>query len=217
MSHFTVYVFTTPDGRSVDELLAPYDENLPTAPYIEYTRQGAIDIVRHEIKAYENGLYAKFLEDPEAYKKVYPNPDHIKYLEEDFPKRLKWTDEECYQDKRCMYDDDYVDEEGNLYSTYNPNAKWDWYDEVGGRWQNCLVTKAGTQTNEDLVSEIDWDKTPVPFAVVDPIGRWIERGKMGWWAIVTDEMDKDKWKQQFRDFLSRLGDDITVTVVDCHI
>lgn len=42
MSHFAVAVFT--DGKkSVGELLAPYDENINVAPYIELTKQQMID------------------------------------------------------------------------------------------------------------------------------------------------------------------------------
>lgn len=217
MSHFAVYVFTKTNGRDVDELLAPYNEEMLVAPYIEYTRQGAIAKIRQQIEEYKNGKYAEFLANPEGYKANHTHcPDHIKYLEEDFPKKLNWTDDECYAEMAACYDDDMIDEDGNLYSIYNPNAKWDWYS-IGGRWDGSLVTKDGTKTNEDLVSNIDWDKTDIPFAFVDPIGRWFERGKMGWWAIVTNETEMAEWERQFKEFITRIGDDVKVTVVDCHI
>lgn len=42
MSHFSVAVFT--DGKkSVEELLAPYDENIEVTPYVELTRQQMIE------------------------------------------------------------------------------------------------------------------------------------------------------------------------------
>lgn len=213
MSHFTVYVFQK--DKDYNELLAPYDENLEVAPYIKYTKTQAIAKVRKEIEDYKNGLYAEYLKDPETYKKN-SNEKHINYIENEFPKRLKWTDEECYEDVRNWYDEDDVDAEGNIWSTYNPNSKWDWY-EVGGRWSECLVTKEGNKTNEDLVSEIDFDKTPIPFAFIDPFGRWDERGEMGWWAIVSNEKDKDDWENQYRNFVASLDKDITVTAIDCHI
>lgn len=67
MSHFCTYVFTKKNGRSVEELLAPYDENITVAPYVEYTREQAIAKVRKEIEEYKNDLYAKYLKDPKAY------------------------------------------------------------------------------------------------------------------------------------------------------
>lgn len=112
-----------------------------------------------------------------------------------------------------------IDEDGNLLSTYNPNSKWDWYTE-GGRFSGSLITKNGREVNEDWVSKINWDKTYTPFAYVTPDGVWHERGKMGWWAIVTDEKDKDEWeyeyKEMIRGYLSP-EKEIEVTVVDCHI
>lgn len=213
MSHFVVYVF----GDDVDDLLAPYSENLEVAPYIRYTKQQAIAEIRKEIEDYKNDTYAKFLEDPEGYKARYGhNESHIRYLEEDFPKRLNWTDEECFEEKSLWFDEDMIDEEGNLWSNYNPNSKWDWY-VCGGRWDDELVTKEGGHTNEDYVSEINWDETLIPFAYVDPKGRWYDKGDMGWWGIVTNEKDQDKYTAEFKKFISKLPKDTTVTVVDCHI
>lgn len=217
MSHFSVYVFQNKDSKSIEEMLAPYDEELVVAPYIKYTKAQAIAKIRKEIEDYKNGFYAEYIKDPDAYKEKYnPNDNHIDYLENVFPKKLKWTDKECYEDMRRWYeeDDECIDNEGNIWSTYNPNSKWDWY-EVGGRWNNCIITKDGNKTDEDLISEVDFDKTPTPFAFIDPFGRWYERGEMGWWAIVSNE--KDDWEDQYRNFISSLDKDITITVVDCHI
>lgn len=48
MSHFSVYVFTKKNGKSVEDLLAPYDENITMKPYVRYTREQAIAKVRKE-------------------------------------------------------------------------------------------------------------------------------------------------------------------------
>lgn len=45
MSHFVVAVFHEED-QSVDELLAPYDEEIKYAPYLKYSKQEAINYVR---------------------------------------------------------------------------------------------------------------------------------------------------------------------------
>lgn len=39
MSHFITLVFTKENGKSVEELLAPFDENIEYAPYVKYTRE----------------------------------------------------------------------------------------------------------------------------------------------------------------------------------
>ena len=230
MSHFSVYVFTKKNGKSVEDLLAPYSENLTMAPYVQYTREQAIAKVRKEQEDYKNGeIYQEYLKDPVAYEaKCRENTidverinAHINYLKNEFPKELEWTDEECYQSKAQYYEEDEIDEDGNLLSTYNPNSKWDWYTE-GGRFTGSLITKNGHEVNEHWVKEINWDKTHVPFAYVTSDGKWHERGKMGWWAIVSDEKDQDEWEAEYRETIRKylspeFDKQIEVTVVDCHI
>lgn len=215
MSHFTVYVFTKEDGRDVEQLLAPYDESITYPPYIKLTREQAIAKTRKEIEDYKNGLYAEYLADPVAYEEKCVNEGHLEYIKNEFPKRLNWTDEECYEEQKKWYDEDDIDEDGNLMSTYNPHSKWDWY-QVGGRWDGELITKHGQNKNESYVCNVDWEKTPVPFAFVTPDGRWFEKGEMGWWAIVSNAKDKDAWEEEFRKAVEKYGD-ANVTVVDCHI
>lgn len=54
------------------------------------------------------------------------------------------------------------------------------------------------------------------FAVVKD-GKWHEKGKMGWFAAVSDEKDKDVWRGELKALLSDLPPDALITVVDCHI
>lgn len=215
MSHFITLVFTKENGRTVEELLAPYDENIVYAPYVLYTREQAIAKIRKEIEDYKNGFYAEYLSNPKKYEESHSNVEHINYLKNKFPKKLEWTDDECYEDMKGRFDEDMIKLNGDLLSTYNPNSKWDWYT-IGGRWNNYLKTLSGKTTNEDYVSKIDWEDI-LPFAFVTPIGEWHERGKMGWWACVFNEKATDNWKSEFKEFLDNLDEDTIVTVVDCHI
>ena len=48
-------------------------------------------------------------------------------------------------------------------------------------------------------------------------GKWYERGRMRWWAIVTDAKDMDEWEKEFNSILSKIPDDEWITIVDCHI
>jgi hypothetical protein len=54
------------------------------------------------------------------------------------------------------------------------------------------------------------------FAVLKD-GKWYERGKMGWWATVTNEKDAETWTAMFANLIDSLPDDTLLTVVDCHI
>ena len=48
-------------------------------------------------------------------------------------------------------------------------------------------------------------------------GQWIERGNMGFWAVVTNEQDRDEWAKAFNQMLDELPEETWLTVVDCHI
>ena len=50
MSHFAVAVFTKPNGATVEELLAPYDENMETELYVDRTKEEVLE----EIAEYED-------------------------------------------------------------------------------------------------------------------------------------------------------------------
>ena len=66
MSHFTVAVFHRPD-QDIETLLAPYDENIQVEPYVQFTRQQAIDYARQHYKsmadASDEACYAYIAED----------------------------------------------------------------------------------------------------------------------------------------------------------
>lgn len=46
-------------------------------------------------------------------------------------------------------------------------------------------------------------------------GKWAEKGKMGWWACVSNE--NDAWPDVLWNLLQSVPDEETLTVVDCHI
>lgn len=54
------------------------------------------------------------------------------------------------------------------------------------------------------------------FAIIKD-GKWYERGKMGWWACVSDEKETDVWNAEFATMFNSLPDDTIISVVDCHI
>ena len=221
MSHFTVYVFSKDNGNDIEDLLAPYDENIEMSPYVKYTKAQAIAKVRKDLEDYKHSwIYEEYLRNPEAYREKHKNnKDHLNYIENEYPKRLKWTDEECYEDMaQYARADGMVDDEGNLLSTYNPKSKWDWY-VIGGRWSGNLKMKDGKEVDDALVSEIDWDKTDIPFAFITPDGEWYERGEMGWWACVSNEKEPADWEDEFKIAVKEFSKDdkICVTLVDCHI
>ena len=232
MSHFSVLVFTEDDGLSVEELLEPYYEGNERAPYIEYSKQGAID-----------------------------------YMREHHPEFNDKTDEECwkYMAEGCI-----TDKEGNIYSTANIDAHWDWWIE-GGRWENELRLKSGDRVNSAKIKDLDfspnqeeyakalrfWDiivdgkplepdeKMPFniwkpeyyresygtrenyakrqaafhTYAVVTSDGIWCSPGEVLWWGCSNEKPEEAAaWENNFvKNFIEGEDENKTVTIVDCHI
>lgn len=54
------------------------------------------------------------------------------------------------------------------------------------------------------------------FAVLKD-GEWYERGKMGWWAIVTDEKEDGVWEAEHKKLIEELPDNTLISIYDCHI
>lgn len=46
-------------------------------------------------------------------------------------------------------------------------------------------------------------------------GEWYERGKMGWWGVVSNE--DDEWTTRFEELLTDVPEDTLLSVYDCHI
>lgn len=229
MSHYAVAVFHRED-QDIEDLLAPYSENLEVEPYIWLSRQEAID-------------YAKRNYHTEGK-----------------------TDDECWA---MVAEDHETDEDGNIYSTYNPKSKWDWW-YVGGRWGDML-NREGELVDSgrvgDLTFPVDkraykealrfWDVaidhkparrgedigTPFykeeyyreyygdretyakqttqfsTYAVVTPDGEWHAPGDMGWFGCSSESADESKdWYGHYKErFLDGADPDWILTIVDCHI
>lgn len=149
MSHFAVAVITK-NKDQLEKILEPYYEGLEVPRYVKYTKEQLIDKGKKEIQDYKNGVYAEYISNPLKYKENCNNSRHIKYLEEEFPKKLNWTNEEIYKDQIRWYDDNDIGKDGEVYSTYNPNSKWDWY-EIGGRYKKVLLTNV----NNNNIFEVE--------------------------------------------------------------
>ncbi len=199
MSHFFTVVIVPGDTPTeqieelVARLLAPYDENLRVDPYKVY------------------------LDDQETRRMAssyHLSPHHLtelaRHLED-------WAGQSGGVDEHGLY----------RWSTSNPQAKWDWW-VIGGRWNGAIRAaprhdetgfnfgEEYHQLAENMLPVKQLDHTLVCFAVVTPDGVWHEQGKMGWWAVVTDEKDDAEWDEELAGILQNHQDGMLVGV-DCHI
>lgn len=117
----------------------------------------------------------------------YTRDQAIKYAREHYNSAKDMTDEECFQ--YIAEDFDHVDDDGNIYSTYNPDSKWDWW-EVGGRWSGMQTLKdSGELTDSAKMKEL----------VFEPDHEAYKRA-LRFWDVVVDhkplnegESEDDYW------------------------
>lgn len=192
MSHFAVLVMSENHGNDLEDLLAPFDENLGVDPYVAFTREQAVKYIRDDAKRGVDVWSKRLAENPDY-------EDAKKYFEENRKRLEDWTDEQCYQYLREEYEDDgMIDAEGNLLSTYNPKSKWDWYS-VGGRWSGSLKIWGGARDDEGYANQIDFGVDLDEYAAA-----------IKWWEINIDERPlndgekKDDWMfykpEYYKDF-----------------
>lgn len=201
--YFSVWAFIEKNGKSVDELMHPFNEGLTTKPYIVYTKEQAIKWVRDYITEYNRDVYQKYLHDKELYKKLYHgNRFHFDFLEHTFPKMLKWSDEECYQYLQKGYKAfGLVDKEGNLLSNANKDGKFDNY-QLGN---NDLFTFNGEKVFSSPLKNVDILKSAKPDALLTPDGKWY------------DKREEEAWDTVFSSVIKNMKHkSVTVTVVKCH-
>lgn len=230
MSHFVVAVFHE-EGQSVEKLLEPYYEGNTRAPWIEFSRQEAIDYVRKNYSGFVN-----------------------------------CSDDECWEYMSTGY---ITDRAGNLYTTSNPDGKWDWWVE-GGRWEGLLRLKNGERVNSARIRDIDfslddkvydkalrfWDivvehepleageEAPLSlwkedyyreyyvdretyarrqaqfstFAVINANGIWEEKARCGLFGMSDETPERAaSWEDNFFEMFIKGKEDLYLTIVDCHV
>lgn len=118
--------------RYLNLALAKFDEGKEVEYWV--SREETIAAARKKIEEYRDGTYAEYISDPETYAAGVTNEHHLRYLADEFPKRLKWTDDEVYAHAIQGEDPENIAVNGDVRHTYNPDSQWDWWT-IGGRWE----------------------------------------------------------------------------------
>lgn len=106
---------------------------------------------------------------------------------------------------------------GSYASTYNPDAKWDWW-EIGGRWHGDFDPTGADRdvlTVEEVASVIG-DARVLPVAILDPAGEWHEEGSVGWFGTVSDQKAAQEWERDVDRLITGYPGH-AIIVCDCHI
>ena len=230
MSHFTVAVIHRAD-QNIEELLAPYDENKEVEPYVQYSRQEAIDHARKNYKS------AAGKTDEECWQMVAEDEktDEDGNILSTYNPQSTWDwwtvggrwsgmlrlkngstvdsarigdidfalDEKAY---RCClrFWDVVVEHQPQIEGEDFFNIyKESYYREFFGDRETYARQQAQFST----------------YAVVTPDGVWHGKGKMGWWAMSSETAEEARdWEEHYKErFIDAFDEDMILTIVDCHI
>jgi hypothetical protein len=188
----------------IEELLTPYDENIEMKPYIAHYRRDAEKLRKKELRYYKEILDRK--DEGFNLEKI---AEHYKYLQQ--ISVGQYYDQHFEGRKR--------DKNGNILSTYNPNSKWDWW-QIGGRYAGWLLDLSPQKAIalKDNICSVEYamKEKKIPFVFILPDGKWLEQGKMGWWAMVTGEMPEKAWEKLVLNSYKKYPGYMVVQI-DCHI
>lgn len=216
MSHFSVLVI----GPNPEQQLEPYNESLDLA-FDDKTEEmqnlyanGGVEYVQYKdgrkVQIYSNAASHLWRAPCKGAKRKLVLPHDAKLVKELF--KDKYADFETFAKE---YYGLKKNTQGRYGYKYNPDAKWDWY-KLGGSWAGGLPLKTGGGANETDFGNVDIQKLRTPFAVLKH-GKWYEKGKMGWWAMVSNEKPQDVWDKEVKELLADVAPDTPVAIYDCHI
>ena len=70
-------------------------------------------------------------------------------------------------------------------------------------------------SEEEFIAKVK-SRALCTFAVLKN-GQWYEKGQMGWWGLVSNEKEEQKWNEEWYRLVMSLPEDTLLTIVDCHI
>jgi len=158
----------------LQEVLAPYDENLEVPMYRKFTRAELIASERKYEQLLLDTMRKEYADDPEKFIHAY-QPGYLARLEQ----RTHSSDEAVWQRGSEVYEENELDAEGNVYSTENPQGKFDYFLR-GGRYQHSILNSDGLYDKTgnlaikgcDTLRKKDLTALSSPGAVVDKGGVW---------------------------------------------
>ncbi len=247
MSRFSVLVIGPRTEEELKEVLEPYSEHLRVPPYVAFTRKDKVAERQKRIEDYEAILNLPTGPEKDRYDlgqvrkflKLLKNMTDEEYWEQE----IKYYDEEqlnengepvltynpnskwdywllvdwllTKQGKRVsqslMRDIDWEGMEKEEESRHD--EIWEEMQQKSDEEKRLFYLWRGERTKEEYFKKHNQFTT---FAYVLD-GKWYERGKMGWWAHVSDEINWQEWANQYAAMLKSIKGNTMLTTIDCHI
>lgn len=117
----------------------------------------------------------------------YTREEAINYARRNYTGYGDKSDDDCWSAVAKVFDMN-CDDDGNIYSTYNPKSKWNRYSEID-------------EFTIDASRRVPIDDIFFPtYAVVLPDGEWYAPGEVGWFGMSTETGEEYlKWENEYND------------------
>lgn len=208
MSHFTVAVFMSDDKQSVDDLLAPYDENIQVAPYMTTTKDqlnGDVDL----LSTYNPKSKWDWYEIGGRWKGLLILKNEKKGLRGTPGSTTEMTE---------GYDGAFVSDVDFAAMKRRDTANLPRYEDA---MKNSFIKEAYMRERFPTEKEyIKCETTFSTYAVITPDGKWLAQGKMGWWGLSSDTAEEGRaWQLGYHDRFIKpaIENNWYMVIVDCHI
>lgn len=224
MSHFTVGVLVNKNGKKLEQLLAPYQENNMGDCPIEYLKFN--ECSDSELQEYED------------YKEDYETLDDFMKEYYGYRKDEKTGKYGCWENPNAKWDwyeiggrwSNMILRKNGRKSNYARLKDIDW-DEMANRSRKKAeeIWDSNPQGIERYFSGIKKDDTKETYikretefqtyAVITPDGEWHAKGEMGWFGCSSESNEEStQWNLGFYDmFIKDSDQELILVIVDCHI
>ena len=231
MSHFSVAVLHRAD-QTVEELLAPYDEEQEKAIELEYTREEAIKAAREEYRGNEDKTdeeCIKFFAEMTCY---ITDADGNVYAKYNPNARWDWYVIGGRFAGRLRVNGDRTDSAKVGEIDFSPDPEV--YKDSLRFWEVVVEYKPAKPEeehfsiyNEKYYRETYGDRETFArvnslfktHAVITPDGEWHERGEVGYFGESSETPEEGiEWDKKYVErFIDGADKELILTVVDCHI
>lgn len=224
MSHFVVAVLMNEENNSLEDLLAPYQENdMEDCPeeYLEFIECDESDIEKYKEHQDKYKTLDEFMEEYHGYQKntetgKYGYYDNLNAKWDWYVVGGRWSNllllkNGEYSDSAKIKDIDW--DKMKELKRVESEAIWDSKPEGIFKYYSGIFENDTKETFLERASEFS------TYAVVTPDGEWHAKGEMGWFGVSSeDDEDATKWSKGFYDtFIKNADPETEIAIVDCHI
>lgn len=235
MSHFVIAVLTKPEGKTVKELLAPYQENNMGDCPKEYL---AFEDRTEELKEYwgkygEGKTLEEYAEEDgyEIHEGKYGFWENPNAKWDWYVVGGRWSGMLKHKNSTLKLD-------GGVISDIDFSMDKEEYDKALRFWELYIEKQKPVNKEEEEKIEYTFYKESYftdryknkeeyakrmaefsTYAVITPDGKWHAKGKMGWFGFNDENAEEAaKWDKSFKEtFIDTAGEGWSITIVDCHI